>query len=243
MKFVTGRFRHIVLLNYGADPSLLTPWLPPHTELDFHNKVTYLSLVGLQSFALKVYGLPFPLYREHAQVNLRFYVRRRVGGTRWRHGVVFINQIIPHRFIAWGVRRIFHETVISRRIDARIKKNGRGLNQMEYSWPSGQQHCFIRTAFHGGDDDIVPAADRNFFVERYWGYRALRDGGCLEYDFAHPEWETYPGLDTVTTAEVGDFYGPPFSGILHRSPDSAFVCRGSEISLARGRRLQNGPAS
>jgi uncharacterized protein YqjF (DUF2071 family) len=240
MKFVTGRFRHIILLNYAVDPTLLASRLPPQTELDFHDGRTYLSLVGLQSSALKVYGLPLPLYQEHAQVNLRFYVRHRIEGTRWRHGVVFINQIIPHRFIAWSVRWLFHETVISRQIDAEIAKNSRGLNQVEYRWQPGQQHCYIRTAFHGGDGDMVPAADRDFFAERYWGYRALGDGGCFAYNFVHPEWKTYRGRVADTSAEVDDFYGPPFSGILNRPPDSAFVCSGSKISLAWGHRLQNG---
>jgi uncharacterized protein YqjF (DUF2071 family) len=236
MKFLTGQFRHIILLNYETDPLLLTPYLPARTELDFHNGNTYLSLVGLQSFALRVYSLPFPFYRHHAQVNLRFYVRYRTGPTSWRHGVVFINQIIPHRVIAWAVHRIFKETVICRRVDERIEKTGSNRELVEYSWPWLQHRLYIRTAFRRHEQERVPAADRDFFVQRYWGYSGLRGGGCLEYNFSHPPWDTYRG-DVAAAAAVREFYGPPFSEILRSDPDSAFGCSGSEITLALGHSL------
>ncbi len=59
MDFLTGRFRHILLFNYAVDPELLTSYLPAYTELDFHNGCCFLSLVGVQLFDLKVYGIPF----------------------------------------------------------------------------------------------------------------------------------------------------------------------------------------
>lgn len=238
MEFLTGRFRHILLFNYAVEPEMLAPHLPAYTELDFHNGSCFLSLVGVQLFDLKVYGIPFPLYRNYAQVNLRFYVRRRLENGNQRHGVVFLRQIVPHRLIAWGARRIFNEKVVSHRTDCSRREAGQQSTLVEYGWYARRQRYFMKAAFEEQPFFPVPKTERNFFVERHWGYCTQKDGGCLEYRFDHPPWPAYKALDASAIASVGDFYGPPFSTILGSRPDSAFACSGSTISLTRGLRLR-----
>jgi uncharacterized protein YqjF (DUF2071 family) len=236
MTFMTGRFRHIILFNYAVDPGLLAPYLPARTELDFHNGCSFISLVGLQALHLKVYGIP--LYRKYAQVNLRFYVRRRIDDQSWRHGVVFIKQVVPHHLIAWAARRMYNERMAAHRLDWLFENKEQGGKLVEYGWHFQGQRYFIKAAFGKQPLFPIPTADQDFFVHRHWGYSARKDGGCLEYRFDHPAWEPQRALDAETMVSVGNFYGPPFSEVLGRRPDSVFGCSGSPVSLSRGRLLQ-----
>ncbi|MEJ2688469.1 MAG: DUF2071 domain-containing protein, partial [Deltaproteobacteria bacterium] len=240
MDFLSGRFRHILLFNYAVEPELLTPYLPAFTELDFHRGNCFLSLVGVQLQDLKVYGIPFPLHRNYAQVNLRFYVRRRLGNGACRSGVVFLRQVVPHRIIAWGARRIFNEKAVRHRIDCTLREVDQQSSLVEYGWYNRQQRHFIKAAFQEQSYFEVPAAERKFFVERHWGYCSQKDGGCLEYRFDHPPWPAYRALDASEVVSVGDFYGPPFTSVFDARPDSVFACRGSTILLGRGLRLHQG---
>jgi uncharacterized protein YqjF (DUF2071 family) len=237
MIIMTGRFPHIIQLAFAVEPSLLNAYLPPYTELDFFKGNSYISLVGLQPLDLKVYGIPVPWFRHQAQVNLRFYVRRRISRGTWRHGVVFIRQIIPHHLVAWGARLFFNEAIETQRLDPTIEEIGAEALQVQYSWKSEEQRHYVRTAFRQQPLYAAPADEQDFFVDRHWGYCRQRDGSCLEYRFDHPPWKTYTAFDVDTAAEVGNFYGSRFADILHRRPDFAYGSRGSDAYLTRGIRL------
>lgn len=59
--FLTARLSRLILLNYEADPALLTPSLPAHTELDLYEHRTFAGLFGKQpdsSFAAAARRLP-----------------------------------------------------------------------------------------------------------------------------------------------------------------------------------------
>jgi len=60
--FLTAEWRHLAMLNYEVDPSLLLKFVPSGTELDSWNGKTFLSLVGFCFLKTKVLGLslPFP---------------------------------------------------------------------------------------------------------------------------------------------------------------------------------------
>ena len=97
------------MLNYAVDPRLITPLVPPETEIDFENGETFLSVVGFLFRDTRILGLPIPLHRDFEEVNLRFYVRRKSPET-WRRGVVFIRELVPRRAIA-VVARTFYEKI------------------------------------------------------------------------------------------------------------------------------------
>src|SRR5262249_5265677 len=106
--FLTAEWRHIVILSYPADPALLTQLLPECVELDLWNGQAFVSIVGLLFERTSVLRVRLPLYRRFEQVNLRFYVRRRVGDD-WRRGVVFIKEIVPYRSLAIAARFLYRE--------------------------------------------------------------------------------------------------------------------------------------
>lgn len=234
MPFLTARLSRLILLNYEVDPALLAPRLPVHTELDFYDNRTFVSLLGLHFSNPSIYGLPLPFYREYAQVNLRFYVRCRIERNNWRRGVVFIKQIVPYRPVAWAARNLFHEPVVAQSMDQVSRSQGRDATMTEYGWRSGGQHYFIRAVYPNQSVFPDPGSEEEFLLERYWGYNRQKDGGCLEYRFSHPPWRICKAVEAEASAGLRDFYGPPFTGLLGGRPDSAFAACGSQVTLHRG---------
>lgn len=231
--FLTGRLSHLILLSYEIDPALLAPRLPARTELDFYGNRTFVTLVGLRFSQPVIHGLPLPFYREYTQVNLRFYVRRKIAPNNWRRGVVFIRQIVPHRPIAWAARNLFHENVVSLDMDQIHRSGGGDAVLTEYAWRSGQQRYFLRAVYPDQPIFPEPGSKEEFLLARHWGYTRPQDGGCREYRFEHPPWQTCKTVEVEVSTGLGEFYGPPFSKLFDTRPDSAFAADGSEVTLYR----------
>jgi uncharacterized protein YqjF (DUF2071 family) len=81
-RFLTAEWRYVAMLNYEVDRSALTDLVPRGTELDEWQGRTYLSVVGFLFLGTRVLGLPIPFHRDFEEVNLRFYVRRRMEAPR-----------------------------------------------------------------------------------------------------------------------------------------------------------------
>jgi len=103
--FLTARWRHLVMLSYAIDPSVLESYLPPQLELDFWQDKTYISLVGFEFLEARLFGVPIPFHQSFPEVNLRFYVIRRIGRAE-RRGVIFIREIAPRRCVGVVARRV-----------------------------------------------------------------------------------------------------------------------------------------
>src|SRR6185295_16954954 len=62
--FLTAAWRHVAILNYEIDRSVLAALVPRGTELDEWQGHTYLSVVGFLFLRTKVLGLPIPFHRN-----------------------------------------------------------------------------------------------------------------------------------------------------------------------------------
>ena len=94
--FLSAEWRSLVMLNYAVDRVVLEPLLPRGVELDLWEGGALVSMVGFLFRDCRVLGVPVPFHRNFEEVNLRFYVRRRVDGE-WRRGVVFVREIVPRQ--------------------------------------------------------------------------------------------------------------------------------------------------
>ena len=112
-RFLTAEWRYLGMLNYETDPAVVAPLVPPGCELDAFEGCVFISVVGFQFLRTRVLGIPFPFHLNFEEVNLRFYVRRRVEGE-WRRGVVFVKELVPRRAIAWVAR---DGTTVEYRVD------------------------------------------------------------------------------------------------------------------------------
>src|ERR1700709_1663302 len=100
MPFLTAHWSNLCLFTYTVPDVLLEPRLPPGLELDRRDGRAFVSLVAFDFLNTRVLGIPWPGYRNFAELNLRFYVRRRAG-ARAQRGVMFIREFVPQRVVAW----------------------------------------------------------------------------------------------------------------------------------------------
>ena len=222
------------MLNYEVEPGLLAAFVPAGTELDSWNGKTFISLVGFRFLKTRVFGIAFPFHCNFDEVNLRFYVRRRVG-SEIRRGVVFVREIVPRWAIAIVARAFYGERYLALPMKHRIQSNDRLA--VEYGWKVSGRWNTIRLATAG--DAVLPeeGSAEQFITEHYWGYAATRDGRCVEYQVRHPQWAVWGAGDASFDGNMEELYGKDLNEVLQRPPDSAFLAEGSAVSVHWGTRL------
>jgi uncharacterized protein YqjF (DUF2071 family) len=233
--FLTAQWRELAMLNYDVDPALLQKFVPAGTELDGWNGHTFVSLVGFRFLNAKVLGISFPFHSSFEEVNLRLYVQRRDAGIIKR-GVVFIREIVPRWAIATVARTLYSENYVSLPMSHQISRYDAGL-AVGYGWKAGSRWSRVSLIARG--DPVHPeiGSEEQFITEHYWGYAAQRDGGCMEYQVAHPPWRVWTALAARFEGDMKELYGKDLAAVLEKQPTSAFLAEGSEITVYRGRRL------
>ncbi len=236
---LTAAWRNLVLVNFPASPDLLSPYVPPGCELDWFEGQTYLSVVGFAFLDARLWGLAVPGYRRFAEVNLRFYVRRNVGG-QMRRGVVFIREIAPKRGLAVAARLLYQENYLVRPMPEPPAVNGLAPTEnsaIRYEWREGRRWSRVGARVGGSFAHPRPGSLEEFIIEHYWGYTKARDDRCLEYRVVHPPWRVAAAGDVCWQCDAERTYGRAFAGFLNRPPSSAMIADGSDVAVFRGRRL------
>ena len=239
--FLTARWENLVLLNFEADASLLESRVPPGTELDAWQGTCIVSLVGFQFVDTRVAGIPIPCHRTFEEVNLRFYVLRRMPDGSSRRGVVFIKELVPRRAIAALARIRYNEPYIAVPMGHQIELSADSGGAVAYSWVHrGSRHRLSATV-EGGAKPLTPGSEAEFITEHYWGYCRQRDGDTLEYQVEHPRWRVWTAVTSAySSPPESRLYAPEFAEILSQRPRSALVAPGSEVMVFAGRRIRNG---
>ena len=137
--FLRAEWRHLAILNFVVEPSVLEPILPRGLELDRWEDRHYVSLIGFQFLHLRILGMPVPCHRSFDEVNLRFYVRRKAPDG-WRHGAVFIKELVSRRAIAFGARTLFNEPCAALPMWHRFEDtatDGGQFQSLTYAWTCG----------------------------------------------------------------------------------------------------------
>ena len=231
--FLTAAWQDLLMLNYEVDPSLLRNHIPRGTELDFFAGKTYISLVGFLFCRTKLRGrLSIPFHSQFEEINLRFYVRRSIGGE-FRRGVVFIAEIVPKLAIAKTARWFYGENYVCRRMNHRVPAEGNG-NVVGYGWKQDAEWCALRARVEGTSSLPVQGSAQQFITEHYWGYSAQKKGGTLEYRVEHVPWRVWTSSQAEFKGNPAAIYGEDFARVLKRAPDSAFVAEGSPVSVYDG---------
>ena len=237
--FLTAQWRHLAMLNFEIDPDVLRPYVPAGTELDDWRGQTLVSVVGFRFLETRVRGWSIPFHRNFDEVNLRFYVRRRIDGV-WRRGVVFVKELAPRRAVALVARVIYGENYVvlplSHRIHQGLGDQSNELN-VSYHWRFlGRENC-VRVSVRGEPRSIEAGSEEEFITEHYWGYSRQRKGRSLEYQVAHPAWHVWTANEARLDCDAARLYGSQFAESLQAPPTSAFLVNGSEISVFPGKSL------
>jgi len=230
--FLTAEWRYLVMLNYVIDPALIAPLVPAGTELDVFGGTAFLSLVGFRFISTKIRGVAIPFHRHFDEVNLRFYVRRCANGEV-RRGVVFIQEIVPRRAIAAIARWLYHENYRSLPMTHDILHTGARV-RAEYTWRMSSQHYLLSAEANGNPMPLTTGSPQQFIADHYWGYSTQPGGSTLEYRVDHPSWRVWDASRAEFTGDAALLYGPAFSAVLSRPPDSAFLADGSPVTVYSG---------
>jgi uncharacterized protein YqjF (DUF2071 family) len=234
--FLTANWHNVAMLQYEVPSATLRPLVPRGTELDPWQGHTLVSVVGFQFLDTRVFGIPVPFHRDFEEVNLRFYVRRRVQ-EGWRRGVVFIREIVPRRMIAAVARRRYNEPYIALPMRHTVTKSDADPGTprvVRYEWRQADRWQSLEV--EPVDLPALPAADsqEEFLTEHYWGYTVQRDGGTLEYQVRHPQWRVWRAARASLNCDVARLYGDAFVPFLRERPVSALLAEGSRIAVFRG---------
>lgn len=220
------------MANYEADPAILTPFLPPHLELDSYQGRYFMSLVAFSFLNTRIHGVAIPFHRNFEEINLRFYVRYR-NEPEARRGVVFIKEIVSLPTLAWVARLCYNENYVSMKTDCDLQRIG-DQTHIRYSWEHGGRVHSLSAAVSDRPDELQAGSFEEFIAEHYWGYVAQKNGTCLEYRVDHPRWQVWLPTRHEVSGEAGSLYGPAFAKILQWAPTSVFVANGSAVRVEKG---------
>jgi len=225
------------MLNYQVSPDLLQPLVPRGTELDFWEGKAFVSVVGFLFLNTRVCGMPAPFHRNFEEVNLRFYVRRKVGGE-WRRAVVFVRELVPRRAIAWAARVFYNENYSAVPMAHRLDGSPSAMKSVLYSWRFRGKENHLKLATRGSAQPLQEGSEQEFITEHYFGYARQRDGSTLEYQVEHPRWRFWEAEAAQLNCDVAGLYGESFLEPLTAPPASAFLAEGSPVKVFRGIRLK-----
>ncbi|HEY2015623.1 MAG TPA: DUF2071 domain-containing protein [Bryobacteraceae bacterium] len=236
--FLTAEWKHLAMLNYAVDASLLEHLVPGGTELDQFGGKTYVSLVGFRFLRTRVGGIRIPFHSDFDEVNLRFYVKPRRPGPV-RRGVVFVREIVPRYAVAKVARVVYRENYISLPMDHRIVEpvSPSGRVQAEYRWRYRGGWNSLRVECDGVPALAAEGSLEQFITEHYWGYAAQPGGGCVEYQVEHERWRVWRANVAEFAGDPSGLYGPQLAACLKRAPDSAFLADGSAVTVYSGTRI------
>ena len=140
--FLKARWENLIMANYTIDTEVLLPFLPAGVEIDLYDGKAYVSLVGFIFKRSRIFHVPIPLMGTFEEVNLRFYVKRKVGDT-YRRGVVFINETVPYRPVAWLANKLYkeHYITIPTKHDLVLDQSSKSI---QYEWKVGESWNHIK---------------------------------------------------------------------------------------------------
>jgi uncharacterized protein YqjF (DUF2071 family) len=229
MNFLTAHWSNLIMANYEVSPDLLQPYVPPGTELDFYHGKTYLSLVGFMFLKTKIFGVPIPGLGDFEEVNLRFYVTREIG-NEIKRGVVFINETVPFKPVAWLANQLYGEnyTSVPTKHEWLIDE---ATKQIDYSWKMNDLWNHLKISALSVPNPLVAGSIEEFIFEHYWGYAGSKGRNTTEYQIDHLSWQTNPVESYSIACDFASMYGPDFALLSDQKPASVLLAEGSPVSV------------
>lgn len=229
MNFLSAKWENLIMANYAVNPAILLPYLPNGVELDSFNGNTYVSLVGFMFLNTKIFKVPIPYLGSFEEINLRFYVKRKVG-NEYRRGVVFVNETIPFKAVAWVANRLYKEAYIS--IPTQHQwEIGDTHKKIAYQWKVNGQWNSIATNALAQSNPMEAGSEEAYIFEHYYGYTKISEQVSQEYQIHHPQWRTHQVTDFKINCDFEHTYGPHFKSLNSLSPSSVILAEGSPVSV------------
>ena len=227
--FLSARWENLIMANYAVNPDVLAPYLPKGVELDFYNNKTYVSLVGFMFKKTRLFNIPIPFLGTFEEINLRFYVKRAIGNSVKR-GVVFINETVPYKPVAWLANKLYKEHYIAIPTKNAIDITTHSKN-IKYQWKINKEWNHIAVNAAKENEAMLPGSVEEFIFEHYYGYTKINEQHSQEYKVNHPRWQVNKVLDHSIHCDFKSMYGNDFSFLSNHQPDSVIIAEGSPITV------------
>ena len=227
--FLSANWENLIMANYAIDSSILQPYLPKGVELDLFANRAYVSLVGFMFKRTSLFHMPIPLLGTFEEVNLRFYVKRTVEG-KVRRGVVFINETVPYKLVAWLANKLYKEHYVAIPTSNTVEI----LNltrKIGYSWKTGDQWNKLQVNAANEQEDMRQGSVEEFIFEHYYGYTKVDDQYSQEYKVNHPRWKVHKIIDYTISCDFMSMYGSDFAHLRDVQPDSVILSAGSSVTI------------
>jgi len=235
--FLSAGWHDLLFANYIVSPDVLLPLVPEGTDLDLYNGDCYVSLVAFQFLNTKVFGVPAFSRRNFDEINLRFYVKRPLPDGTERNGVVFIQEIVPSRLIAWTARALYGENYIAMNMEHEIAVINDREKTVRYRCGVKDLNNSISAVVSSDADTYGVGALESYVTEHYWGYSGKPRTRTVEYEVKHPRWPVNKINEYSIEFDFGGLYGAPYQSLSETDPTSVFYCQGSDITVHLGNRM------
>jgi uncharacterized protein YqjF (DUF2071 family) len=227
--FLSARWENLIMANYSVNPEVLMPYLPNGVELDIYNNKTYVSLVGFMFKKTSLFHIPIPFLGTFEEINLRFYVKR-VEGNTIKRGVVFINETVPYKLVAWLANKLYKEHYTSIPTKNVIETEG-VTNNIRYKWKINKKWNLLSVCTAKEKEQMIAGSLDEFIFEHYYGYTKINSSETQEYKVNHPRWLVNKVLDHSIQCDFKAMYGNDFEFLNLQVPDSVIVAEGSSVTI------------
>lgn len=227
--FLKARWENLIMANYNIDSAILNPFLPKGVELDLYDGKAYVSLVGFIFKRSRIFNIPIPLMGTFEEINLRFYVKRKVGDT-YRRGVVFINETVPYKPVAWLANKLYKEHYITVPTKHHIAL-AQLVKSIHYEWKVGSSWNHIKVKATTDSREMERGSLEEFIFEHYYGYTKISENVSQEYKINHPRWLVNDVTENSIKCDFSQMYGLPFGELSSKNPYSVIIAEGSDISV------------
>jgi uncharacterized protein YqjF (DUF2071 family) len=227
--FLTAKWENLIMANYAIDPLILKPYLPYGVELDFYDGQTYVSLVGFMFKQTSLFQVPIPFLGTFEEVNLRFYVKRKDGDSEKR-GVVFINETVPYKPVAWLANKLYkeHYITIPTKHDIQIGSNHK---QVRYDWKINKAWNHLAVKATNVSEAMQAGSIEEYIFEHYYGYTKISETKSQEYKVNHPRWLINKVNAHSIDCDFAAMYGQDFSFLSKQKAHSVILAEGSSVSV------------
>lgn len=243
--FLTADWRDLIMLSWVVDPGVLRPLLGVGTELDLWKGDAVCSVVAFDFRDTRVHGVRIPLHSRFPEVNLRFYVRRKMPDGTWRRGVSFVKEIVPSTLVANTARILYGEPYQSMPMNRVAVPEApltdpasSATRSLVYEWKRDGEWERVLALLTSPPRPMRADSIEEFISNQSWGYTRRADRSTTEYRVEHPRWRITHVTDCYLEADVPSLYGRPFAEALSAPPLSTFVAEGSPVSVYPGHTLE-----
>lgn len=226
--FLTARWENLVMANYEVPAEVLQPYLPNGIELDFFEGKAFVSLVGFMFKNTKLFKIPIPYFGTFEEVNLRFYVKR-IHNNEIKRGVVFINETVPYKPVAWLANKLYQENYVAIPTKSKIEMFAE-TKELNYSWKIKNRWNQIQVKAYIEAKPMMRNSIEEFIFEHYYGYTKY-NSQSQEYKVNHPSWQTNPIFDYTIDCDFSLMYGKEFEFLNTSTPHSVLLAEGSAVSI------------